>query len=450
MVLFLLPGRFPVYSQDDFDFGDSSDSAQAEKKDENPGVEKSKSTFSLRGSISAESSFQMDPFRWIRLGPALHLILDFPNNVINIYSEATGRINPAYYIEDDSKEVKDNYTAEVILRELYFQKSVSFLTITIGNKMIVWSESDILPVVDLVSAADMTESLFANPEEARLGQNIIGLDFFFTAFELNLVFSPYPLFNRITDNGHPYSLIPGAQINNDPENRTPEYAGRLKFTSGKIALSFAGGNVHNRLPLFSLNEDLVSLDPVYKTSFFTGIGGTLALDPFLLKLEARYSFKKPFQQTVVIPFCDANGCSDMTIPDGTYREDEMAYTLGFDFNAGKIGFFILEASIILPEMYFDSPENLSWLAALGWSKSLFRDQLDLSVFLIAADAIENIILRASAKWTIIDNLSVSAQYTGIWMNGSTGNSAESQYYESLEDFDRFDLIVRYHFALGKS
>lgn len=425
VVILLCAFTQAAFAQDDFDFG-------GEALADEPSVDSPASFFenlSLRGALYFDTSVETESFRWIRLGPALHAILDFPNDVISIYGEATARLNGAYAIENDPQDVIEGYTFEAILRELYVQKGFENFTLTLGNKMVVWSEADILPVMDLISVSDLTESLFANPEEARLGQNIIGADLFLEQIELNFVFSPWPAYGRFTSSDHPYSLAPGVKINEPSLEREVEAALRVAGVFDKVTFSFAGGRVSNRVPLFSLASDLSSLDPLYEPFYFAGFGSTLAFDPFLWKFEARYAFDKPFQNYT-------------PIVDGFYLEDELAFTLGADLNLGDAGFIIVEGSMSLPESDFTQIENAIWMAAAGWSISAFQEQVSFSLFAIAAESIENIILRAALDWFMSDDLSLSVQYTGIWMGGGGE-------YGALADQDRAGILIKYHFNLGR-
>ncbi|MDH5720876.1 MAG: hypothetical protein OEZ13_09735 [Spirochaetia bacterium] len=421
-------------SKDDFDFGGETKSSVGGNSSKKENKEEEKSSFSLRGSFALETAVQTQEFRFIRLGPSFHLILDYPNSFASLYAEATGRINSAYYIEKDSKRVKKNYTFEVIGRELYLQKNMGMFTLTLGNKMVVWSQADILPVVDLISVADMTEALFANPEEARLGQNIIELDFFAKRFEANLVFVPYPLFNRMVDQDHPYSYTVGVKVENAPLKRKPEAAIRLRYIGDAFSISALAGYVHNRNPIYEATDSVTTLDSVYKPSPFAAFESSYAFDPFLLKFESRYSFDKAFQKTG----CLTADCLPSPLPDGYFKEDEAAMTAGLDYNAGdSVGFFILESSFILPESDFKGSPVI--MTAAGWTGSFYRDTIKTALFMIFFESIENLIARAQIEYSISDNFSFITQYTGIVIQ------KKKEQYGFFDKLDRADLLLRYYF-----
>jgi len=292
-------------------------------------------------------------------------------------------------------------------------------------------------VLDLISVADMTESMFANPEGARLGQNIIEADIFLGNNEINLVFIPLPVFNRLADGDHPYSMIPGQTINEVSGEIPVEWALRYRNTGEKVSVSVVGGEVHNRMAIFSVGSS--GIDRIHEKFLFGGVGMTIATDPFLWKLEGRYSYKMPFQSFTKVQAC--GGCELVDSPSGFYSDDQVAVTLGFDWNAGDAGMFIVESTYSLEKENFARGEKTTWSAALGWSKSTLRDQLVISVFAIFPESFEDVVARGMVDWSVRDDLSVAFQYTAIFAN--SGNLE----MKAIEEYDRADVVVKYHFEL---
>lgn len=428
-------GITPLYPQS-FDFGESAETGETKTS----GIKKG--ALSLRGTIYLESAIQVDPFRWVRLGPAAHMILE-SNSFFYLYGEATGRVNFAYEIEKEKFDLISKYALEMVGRELYIQKNSGPFTFTLGKKIVSWSRSDLTPIFDLLTPADMAEAFFANPEEARLGQNVLAVDFFLGKFSANFVFVPFPVFNRTVDGDHPYSLTAGLDIAKEPLSRKPEAGLRLDWKGRRFSSSVLGGWVQNRAAVYQVIFDPTtfdpSLEPLHQGYFFGGLSGELALDPFLLKLEGRYSNQAPFQRLEMLPACAFIGCPVIYAPAGITSDDEVAVSGGFEFNAGQGGFILAEASYTLRKSFYNDPAQGQWMAGAGWNGKFYRDLFSLGVFVFFIEDWQNVMARAQLDFRV-SNLS-SITFQGTLISIKSGNTD----YLLLDNFDRCDLAWKFHF-----
>jgi hypothetical protein len=188
------------------------------------------------------------------LGPFTALTLDHQASWGQIYGEGWARYNAAYRIENDSSYTRNGYEFEALMSELYYRKSFENVSVSVGKIITVWGKADILPVSDVISARDATKAFFAQPQEARIGQNTIRVDWFLPKQEIQLIFIPYPVFTRYTDRDHPYSLIPGVEIHRASDYGR-EVEGGAQYTAyfGGGAVSLFAGRFYNRDPLFRIN-----------------------------------------------------------------------------------------------------------------------------------------------------------------------------------------------------
>jgi hypothetical protein len=204
-----------VLSAQEFEFEPPAETKPAadEFDFEEPAPQKSDSKFTLpvRGKAVMELGRQIDN-RFVFLGPFTALTLDHQASWGQIYGEGWARYNAAYRIENDSSYTRNGYEFEALMSELYYRKSFENVSVSVGKIITVWGKADILPVSDVISARDATKAFFAQPQEARIGQNTIRVDWFLPKQEIQLIFIPYPVFTRYTDRDHPYSLIPGVEI----------------------------------------------------------------------------------------------------------------------------------------------------------------------------------------------------------------------------------------------
>ncbi len=421
------------FAGSEFQFDDESGDSIERGSDEGTG-----NGIPVRGKISMESARQTgDPSRWIRLGPALHLISEYNSEPGLFYLEATGRYNGAYRLEDDSAYVINNYEKELVLRELYWKKSMGPVTLSLGNIITVWGRADLLPVTDPVSAVERSESFFANPEESRLGQNTLKLEYFGENSETGLLFIPYPRFDRFTDRDHPYSYLPGYPIKEKREKRDCEGGIRHTIRFPRGALSFMGGWFNNREPLLShsfTQSGEIQFFKEYEPGFFSGASTNLAFDPFLIKFDLAYHHNRSRQKVQ----------ADTGLPDGISHGKELDATAGIDYNGGRLGSFILEVSVSHPFEKKDEPakgRNII-MGSGGWSNTYFSDNLKVNAFCLIFEKPANILFRIDAEFFVTDLFSVYLQYTGIVTGGK-----ESE-YSSFSNYDRADLALRYNFDMN--
>jgi len=439
----------PLHSQDgEFDFGEEE--------------EKKETAFSipLRGKIRLEADYQYGKPRFIHLGPALNLIFDHNTDYGLFYGEATGRANLAYDLERDDRYVTDNYRFEGVLRELYWKKPFGAVTLSAGNIIIVWTNADILPVTDLISPLDQSESYFAKPEASRLGQNSLKLDYFVGDHEFNLVYIPYPFYDRYTDGNHPYSTTPGFYLKKNYEYKNHQMEGGLRwsFQYKKATWSVMGAYLHNRQPIIKTEIDSLTfatrLNSEHTFYPIAGTSFTFAWNPFLFKTEGAYLFNNPMQKmtSLVDPRC-ANpilaaslNCNPALLADGSIRTDVVTAMAGLDYQTANKGTFLAEASFKAPmEINSALAQNrIIYLYGIGWTDTFLNEDLSLNTFIFFLEKYRNILGRLSASYKFTDSLSVESQITMIFIeDGDT-------IYSQIKDFDRVDLNFIYYFDLARN
>ncbi len=400
----------------------------------------------LRGKVSAEFGRQIDN-RWVFLGPFLGLTLDQQSSWGQIYGEAAFRYNASYSVEKDSTYVREGYQFEAILAELYWKKSFDNVSISAGKIITVWGKADILPVSDVISARDATKAFFAQPQEARLGQNTIRVDWFLPKQEIQLIFIPYPVNTRYTDRDHPYSLIPGADIQKAPTFGR-EVEGGAQYTAylGGGAVSVFGGRFYNRDPLFKLNPTDFSFQAQHAPYATTGLSANFPLWGMLLKFDSAYQFKRLNQTATQLPNPECpTTCNTITMPYDVKGVDTAGITVGIDYNTTEYGSFILEYSVTGPmkkdpELLRDDPLQSY---AFGYSKNFLRDTLSFNSFVFTFLKYSNILFRFNLTYKITDVISTYLQYTGIFIASGDPD------LRIFDKYDRVDFQLSYAFDLAK-
>ena len=126
----------------------------------------------------------------------------------------------AYQGDDYSEVIADKYLHESQLREFYWQRSDGPFSIKLGRQLVIWGKADGAVVTDVMSPRDFTESVFTSIEDARLGQEMIVMDYYHLGAQSDdglrsqqqwsLVVTPYIKVNEQALPGHPYGRFPSA------------------------------------------------------------------------------------------------------------------------------------------------------------------------------------------------------------------------------------------------
>jgi len=424
-----------LYAQE-FEFEETKEAAPQEKK----------FTLPIRGKAVSEVGRQVEN-RWVFLGPFLGLTLDYQTGWGQIFGESVFRYNASYAIEKDSTYTREGYQFEAIPTELYWRKSFDRVTLTIGKLITVWGKADILPVSDVISARDATKAFFAQPQEARLGQNTIRLDWYLKGHEFQFLVIPYPVFSRYTDRDHPYALIPNVDIHRASSTGREVEAGAqyTAYVAGG-AISVFGGHFYNRDPLFKLRASDFSFEARHATYQTTGINANFPIWGFLLKIDTAYQFGRLNQTAIQLPnpACPTS-CSAITMPDDAKKADTIGGTIGFDYNTTEYGSFILEYSVSGPakrdaQLLRDTPLQS---IAFGYSKNFIRDTLSFNSFLVTFLRFDNLLFRFNITYKITDVISGYVQYTGVFIASGDPD------LRIFDKYDRVDLQLAYAFDLAK-
>jgi hypothetical protein len=436
-----------VLSAQEFEFEPPAETKPAadEFDFEEPAPQKSDSKFTLpvRGKAVMELGRQIDN-RFVFLGPFTALTLDHQASWGQIYGEGWARYNAAYRIENDSSYTRNGYEFEALMSELYYRKSFENVSVSVGKIITVWGKADILPVSDVISARDATKAFFAQPQEARIGQNTIRVDWFLPKQEIQLIFIPYPVFTRYTDRDHPYSLIPGVEIHRASAYGR-EVEGGAQYTAyfGGGAVSLFAGRFYNRDPLFRINPENFRFEAQHSPYNTTGFSANFPFAGLLLKAEGAYQFGRLNQTVVQLPNPETGELVSM--PADVKKADVVGGTLGLDYNTTAYGSVILEYSVSAPTQRDPTlvRDTAMHSYALGWSKNFLRDTLSFNSFAFTFLKYSNLLIRFNLTYKVTDAIGAYVQYTGVVIASGDPD------LRIFDKYDRVDLQLSYAFDLAK-
>lgn len=377
----------------------------------------------IRGKLAIDLGYQFDsPKRWQTIGPATQLIVDWNGEAGQLYSEMTARYNHAYQLESDSQNTIDEYRITSSVRELYWKRAFGDYTLTLGRAIVAWGKADLLPVIDVISPSDSSSLLFAKPEELRLGQDLIKLDWYRGSSEFNFIYTPRARYNLITDHGHPYSMtLP--TVSDSIEDNASEWAMRWTTVDDRLEYAVIAGDLSQRAPL------IVGSELSYVKSNMLGANIIYSNSPFLWKSEFLLIKNSPYQR-----------------PDYSGYEliDTLKGTLGFDYANSQYGNWTVEYGGALTASKPPTPLLGGSFGVFGinWSKQFMRDDLTINTTLMLVGGTDNRLLRIGGSYKLDDDWSLVSQLSLI-----NADSSEP-FYQAMSGFDRFDLSLEYGFDLS--
>jgi len=160
------------------------------------------------------------------------------------------------------------------VREAYLQASFGHTSIKAGIQLLIWGESNIQAITDVVTPRDYREAFLVNLEDSRLGQPMVVLDQFSPVGDWQIFFTPFPKLNKYPRKGDAYFVDAfGGNAVTQEENgyHDFEFGGRWRKTFGKSDINFMGAT-------------LLDNDYAYWKNGFTPDGKML-----IVKLKERYT-----------------------------------------------------------------------------------------------------------------------------------------------------------------
>jgi hypothetical protein len=415
----------PVWA-DEFDFGEDFE-------------EESGWSFPLRGSLGLGAGYQVgSPKELVSLEVLSTFVLDWSGTWGRLSGEGDVELNTAHWIEGRDVVAKE-YALVAIPRSISYSYAFEHVSVEVGQFMTVWSAGDLIPVLDILTAADTTEGFFARPEQYRMGQVGARVDAYLGKQTLSLVWHGWPQMNRVVDGNHPYSLTGGLELPTKYVWDPSEVAGRWSMQTPGGNIAVMGGQVYDRnpQPVIDFGTGTVS-DVEYIKYPFVGASLNQTLGPLLLKSEVSWSWDAlpmGFEQMIVVP------------------RDMLKVLVGLDYNHESFGTFMIES--VLVYMPKDALSQLPGQAtrdakvqvqtAAMWTHQFLSDSLSVMVMGIVLDGIDNRVVRASLDYKILDDLILSGQGTLIDFESATMMSPGAL----ITGWDRLDLNLKWAWDLAR-
>lgn len=248
------------------------------------------------------------------------------------------------YLPNDhiTEAEKKKFAFEGELREGYLQSSFGNFSLVAGQQIIVWGEAEGAVITDVISPRDLSEWIYTNIDNARLGQLSLLADYYSQIGTWSVIITPYPRTDRLTEAGTEYDMglydPERFDITQEkPEWGETEYAFRWKRTFGKSDLAFMAGDLVMNQPVYEYQgetpEVKTRLLAQYPHFYMLGSAANFARGNFLWKGELAYKFNKTFQAD-----------PDIKV-DGLITKDTFGMALGLEYSANGAYTLGLEGSL---------------------------------------------------------------------------------------------------------
>ncbi|WP_046744420.1 DUF1302 family protein [Kordia zhangzhouensis] len=234
----------------------------------------------------------------------------------------------SYYNNDDFEEADLAFGS--ITRNAFVQYSYKQSSIKVGLQTLAWGESDFAAITDEINPFDFRDPLNLNIDELRVGQFMIGLNFYTSIGNFNTFFVPNARFNLFPKEGTRFfeDSFAGTNIVTqevDNGKNSIEYGFRWKKAFKKSDVSIIVTSlIDNNLVREQVNPNLVQL---HEKRFTTvGMSFNYAIGNLLIRGENAIKFPRAYN----------------TASLGIIERNAFDTSLGFEYGPNSTTTFTLE------------------------------------------------------------------------------------------------------------
>ncbi len=228
------------------------------------------------------------------------------------------------------------------LKQLWLQYSTQQCAYTLGRKTLVWGEVEGAFVVDVLTPFDLTEQLFTDYGDLRKGEDMLVMDCFHGNQQSQLFYTP-------SANVHTFS-------HEQPSVETgQEWGGRFKYSLANLDVSLMLAQLYWNTPFLNLNE----FEWQTQSYRLAALGISKAAGRLLIKMDMAYKTNQ-FELFSL------------------QRSDTWAMAMGVEYTTGdnqNLNMGVWQQGATGEMSALDVPLQLT----LGWSRSLWHDDLSLSL-----------------------------------------------------------------------
>ena len=337
------------------------------------------------------------------------------------------------YLQNDHVADADGKSAVVDgkIREFYIQAGFDKWVIRAGKQVVVWGETDGDVINDVVSPRDLSEFVFMDLEDARLGQYMVSMDYYSKLGDFFCFFTLDPGFNDAPPRGTRYfrEKYSSVVMRDDP-----------RFFQGEIGVKWK--NIYDKFEISLMTASLLGNDRVivgndketwrgvYGRYNFYGIGASYTIGGFLLKMDA--AFKKDFLFQSMEKFFQYS-------PEQGNVWDT-AFGMEYDANGRyMINIELVNRYIVDYTSEFYGVERNNTGLYFQYNKSFFHDTLTIEYVCYSEVRTQNAFHKIGFDYDFSDDIEFSMEY--VFFQAPHGDS----FLWNHRNEDRIGLEVKFYY-----
>ncbi|SMC38715.1 hypothetical protein SAMN02746065_101277 [Desulfocicer vacuolatum DSM 3385] len=337
------------------------------------------------------------------------------------------------YLQNDHVADAEGKSAVVDgkIREFYIQAGFDKWMIRAGKQVVVWGETDGDVINDVISPRDLSEFVFMDLEDARLGQYMLSMDYYSKLGDFFWFFTLDPGFNDNPSQGTRYfrEKYPFVVILDRPHFFHGELGVKWKKIYDKFEISLMTASLlgNDRVVVGSDGE---ACRGVYGRYNFYGVGASYTIGSFLFKMDI--AFKKDFL------FQSMETLSQYSAEQGNVWDT--AFAMEYDANGRYVINIELTNRYIVDytSEFYGVKKNNTGLY-FQYNKSFFRDTLTIEYVCYSEVSKKNAFHKIGFDYDFSDDIEFSMEY--VFFQAPHGDS----FLWNHRNEDRVGLELKFYY-----
>lgn len=314
------------------------------------------------------------------------------------YAKADVKYN-LFWNLDNRLEEGEAFDDELRVRNTYIQKNWGQTSVSLGQQIIVWGETETAVVTDVFSPRNQSDFIFTSLEESRLGQVMLKLDQYTSAGHFSLLVNPDV---QVDDNPFSEVLPAGMVLEKNDFDPDPELGFRWRKVFGRADYSLFLADINDNSVVYRRNREengqLVVNDEYNRYQMF-GAATNYTTGNTAIQGELAFNHNRSFQTDG--PFSAIN--------DGVFDSDQLQASVAFNYTQNGTRSWILGVGhqYLLEgnDFYPDDHRHMTDMIA-SVSEKFWYETLTLSYVLQYQFTDDTAIHKLSSHYQISDNLSL--------------------------------------------
>ncbi len=346
------------------------------------------------------------------------------NELLNVHVDVKPLV---YFGEDSYLDDKDkSIDSEFNIKEAYLQLSAGDTSVTIGEKLVIWGESESTAVTDVISPQNQSDLVFTSLDESRISQFMLVIDHYVNQNQFTLIVNPDIKPNEDPPAGE---AIEGIDILGDTySEKSRELGFRWKSAIGRGDFSIMLADlVDNRsvLKVVDPAADELAAYRYYSDYRMLGVAANLNYGDIALQIELAFNKDRAREAA-------ASRILDRSQPQGFIVSDEIVTSINVKYRENGLrdwALGVLNTHYLEEASDFSIPERTLNEVFFSISNKFLYETLVVKLQLQYEIETDANIERLSATYAVTDNLDFSLDFFNL-NNLGTG------------DFEQRSVIAR--------